>query len=66
MTQKLTGGEAIVHSLLLHGVDTPAGLRQTLEKAFAADAPALIEVQVERTREVSPWEFLMPPKKAPA
>jgi acetolactate synthase I/II/III large subunit len=46
-------------------VDTPGGLRQTLEKAFAANAPALIEVTVERAREVSPWEFLMPPSKAP-
>ena len=45
-------------------VDTPGGLRQALEKAFAADAPALIEVKVERTREISPWEFLMPPAKA--
>ncbi len=44
-------------------VDTPAGLRGTLEKAFAADAPVLIEVTVERTREVSPWEFLMPPAR---
>jgi acetolactate synthase-1/2/3 large subunit len=42
-------------------VETPAALRAALERAFAADAPALIEVQVERTREVSPWEFLMPP-----
>jgi acetolactate synthase I/II/III large subunit len=47
-------------------VATPADLRQTLEKAFAADAPALIEVPVQRTQEVSPWEFLMPPAKAPA
>ena len=44
-------------------VKTPAELQGTLEKAFAADAPALIEVQVERTQEVSPWEFLMPPAK---
>jgi acetolactate synthase-1/2/3 large subunit len=48
-----------------HRVNTPGGLRQALERAFAADAPALIEVVVERTREVSPWEFLMPPAKAP-
>jgi len=41
-------------------VDTPAGLRRALEQAFAADAPALIEVQVDRRSEVSPWEFLMP------
>jgi acetolactate synthase I/II/III large subunit len=44
-------------------VKTPAELRVTLEKAFAADAPALIEVQLDRTREVSPWGFLMPPAK---
>jgi acetolactate synthase-1/2/3 large subunit len=42
-------------------VKTPAELRRTLEHAFAADAPALIEVQVERTQEVSPWGLLMPP-----
>lgn len=42
-------------------VNTPEGLRHTLEKAFAADAPALIEVSLDRTQEVSPWEFLMPP-----
>ena len=46
-----------------HRVKTPAELRGTLEEAFASDAPALIEVQVERTQEVSPWEFLMPPAK---
>lgn len=43
-----------------HRVSTPAGLRRALEKAFATDAPALIEVQVDRRSEVSPWEFLMP------
>jgi acetolactate synthase-1/2/3 large subunit len=47
-------------------VTTPADLRHTLERVFAADAPALIEVPVERDREVSPWEFLMPPAKASA
>jgi len=41
-------------------VQQPAELRRALEKAFAADAPALIEVQVDRAAEVSPWEFLMP------
>lgn len=45
-------------------VNTPAGLQQALEKALASDAPALIEVQVERRNEISPWEFLMPPAKA--
>jgi acetolactate synthase I/II/III large subunit len=44
-------------------VKTPAELRVALEKAFAADAPALIEVQLDRTREVSPWGLLMPPAK---
>jgi acetolactate synthase-1/2/3 large subunit len=42
-------------------VDQPSGLRTVLERAFAAAAPALIEVPVERGQEVSPWEFLMPP-----
>ena len=44
-------------------VDTPTRLQQSLEKALAQDAPALIEVQVDRTTETSPWEFLMPPVK---
>jgi acetolactate synthase I/II/III large subunit len=44
-------------------VNTPAELRVALEKAFAADAPALIEVQLDRTREISPWGLLMPPAK---
>jgi acetolactate synthase-1/2/3 large subunit len=42
-------------------VDQPSGLRAVLERAFAAAAPALIEVPVERAHAVSPWEFLMPP-----
>lgn len=41
-------------------VSDPAALRPVLEAALAADAPSLIEVQVDRAREVSPWEFLMP------
>jgi len=41
-------------------VDTPARLRSTLEKAFALDAPALIEVPLDRSTETSPWPFLMP------
>jgi acetolactate synthase-1/2/3 large subunit len=45
-------------------VKQPAELRGVLERAFAADAPALIEVQVDREAEVSPWEFLMPPALA--
>jgi acetolactate synthase-1/2/3 large subunit len=41
-------------------VNRPAQLRAALERAFAADAPVLIEVPVERAAEVTPWEFLMP------
>ena len=36
-------------------------LKLALEKAFDLDAPVLIEVPVDRTTEVSPWEFLMAP-----
>jgi acetolactate synthase-1/2/3 large subunit len=43
--------------------DSPAALRPALERALAADAPALIEVPVERTAEVSPWEFILPPPR---
>jgi thiamine pyrophosphate-dependent acetolactate synthase large subunit-like protein len=119
MMQKLTGGQAIVRSLVSHGVDTVFGVpgvqtygffdalheardrirvlyprheQATAYMAFgyakttgragvfsvvpgpgilnagaaicsAADAPALIEVQLERTREVSPWGLLMPSAK---
>ena len=42
-------------------VSQPAELRTVLERAFAANAPALVEVPVDRQAEVSPWEFLMPP-----
>lgn len=42
-------------------VNQPGELRGVLERAFAADAPALIEVQVNQTAEVSPWELLMSP-----
>jgi acetolactate synthase-1/2/3 large subunit len=45
-------------------VATPEELRTALERAFAAHAPALIEVKVQRSAEVSPWEFLMPPATA--
>jgi acetolactate synthase-1/2/3 large subunit len=45
-------------------VGTPAQLQHELERALSADAPALIEVTVDRAAEVSPWEFLMPlPRK---
>jgi len=40
---------------------TPEELRVSLERAFAADEPYLIEVPIERGSEVSPWEFLQPP-----
>ena len=46
-------------------VATPAQLKHELDKALSRDAPALIEVTVDRRSEVSPWEFLMPaPRKA--
>jgi acetolactate synthase-1/2/3 large subunit len=41
-------------------VATPTQLKGELERAFGRDAPALIEVSVDRATEVSPWEFLMP------
>jgi acetolactate synthase-1/2/3 large subunit len=41
-------------------VSTPAQLKGELHRALARDAPALIEVTVDRRSEVSPWEFLMP------
>ena len=43
-----------------HRVTRPAELRARLEAAFAADAPVVIEVPVERGSEVSPWSFLHP------
>ncbi|WP_323000255.1 thiamine pyrophosphate-dependent enzyme [Castellaniella sp.] len=41
-------------------VHAPAQLAQALERAFAADAPALIEVPIDKDQETPPWEFLMP------
>ena len=41
-------------------VTTPDALRKELERGFASRAPALIEVKLDRSAEVSPWEFLMP------
>ena len=38
----------------------PDTLRTTLAHALAANAPALIEVPIERGSEVSPWPFLFP------
>jgi len=39
---------------------TPEQLRATLERALAADAPALIEVPGEPGAEASPWPFIHP------
>ena len=39
---------------------TPVELKSTLERALAADAPALIEVPGEPGHEVSPWPFIHP------
>lgn len=44
-----------------HRVDSPQALQARLERALGDDAPALIAVEVDAGREVSPWEFLMPP-----
>lgn len=41
-------------------VRSPGELRGCLEKAFAAGAPVVIEVVVERGSEASPWPFLHP------
>ena len=37
-----------------------AGLKTALAEALAANAPALIEVQTDITKEPAPWEFLAP------
>jgi acetolactate synthase-1/2/3 large subunit len=41
-------------------VDNPEQFGSVLEKAIALDAPAVIEVVVERGSEASPWPFLHP------
>jgi acetolactate synthase I/II/III large subunit len=41
-------------------VNDPAGLRGALAEAIAANAPALIEVTTDITKESSPWEFIVP------
>jgi len=41
-------------------VENPGEFRTALEQALAADAPAVIEVRVERGSEASPWPFLHP------
>jgi acetolactate synthase-1/2/3 large subunit len=45
-------------------ISTPEQLRIELERALASDAPALIEVSLERASEASPWPFLMPQSAA--
>ena len=41
-------------------VHSPDEFRTVLEKALALDAPAVIEIVVERGTEASPWPFLHP------
>ena len=41
-------------------VDTPDQFGPALEKAIELDAPAVIEIAVERGSEASPWPFLHP------
>jgi acetolactate synthase I/II/III large subunit len=41
-------------------VHTPDQFGPALEKAISLDAPAVIEVVVERGSEASPWPFLHP------
>ena len=43
-----------------HRATSPDALKRALDAAFSADAPALIEVPVERGSEASPWRFLTP------
>lgn len=40
--------------------ENPADLKKALEQALLLDAPALIEVTVERASETSPWPFIHP------
>jgi len=46
-------------------VSGPDAFERELGRALERDAPALIEVPVERGSEVSPWPFLMPPSARP-
>ncbi len=41
-------------------VTDAAGLRAAVQEALAADAPCLIEVMTDITREFAPWEFISP------
>ena len=42
---------------------SPAQFKNHLYQALSGDAPAVIEIPIERDSEISPWEFLMPGKK---
>jgi acetolactate synthase-1/2/3 large subunit len=42
-------------------VSSPAQLRAALEHMLAGDAPALIEVDIERDTETSPWPLIHMP-----
>lgn len=44
--------------------DSPKALKSALVEALARDAPALIEVPIERGSEASPWPFIHPPAPA--
>ncbi len=41
-------------------VKTPAELQPALERALGLDRPVVIEVQLKRGSEASPWEFIRP------
>ena len=41
-------------------VNDAGGLRSALTEALAANAPTLIEVMTDITKESSPWEFIFP------
>ena len=43
-------------------VTSPDGFRPALEKALAAGGPYLIDIEVPRDSEVSPWAFIHPTK----
>ena len=41
-------------------VSTPEDLRSALERAFGESGPVIIEVEIERGVETSPWPFVLP------
>jgi acetolactate synthase-1/2/3 large subunit len=43
--------------------DDAAGLKIALAEALAANAPALIEVKTDITKEPAPWEFFSPDRE---